>query len=217
MRPAPIDPPEIDGLLWAGFEGTEDDFAWDVGSNCGQSVPKMLMRFGNVACFEPARESYDVLERAYGHHERVRLHPAALTDASGKLTLCDVPEKISTGQLVTANQFPEATAEVGPSWTDRIVPCYSGDDLVEEYGYVPPAFMKIDVEGHEVAVLNGCQRLLVNHMPAMLIEIHTRQLGAMIYRAMHELGYRIETVRHPHYAPYSAYWSGHFWLRCFAR
>jgi hypothetical protein len=37
-----------------------------------------------------------------------------------------------------------------------------------------PDFLKIDVEGHELAVLEGAKRILQRHRPAVLVECETR-------------------------------------------
>lgn len=216
MKPAPIDPPEIDRKLWWDFAGGDYvSVAWDVGANCGQSVPKILARYGYVHCFEPADESYAVLAAAYGDNERVTLRRAALSDESGGITLCVDPDKISTGQLVTANQFPEAVSE-DPSWSLRPVPSFTGDMYLSIfYPVAPPEFVKIDVEGHEMHVLNGMRETLFRHRPALLIEIHTQDLGREVYRLLTDLGYLVETVRHPHYPRGSFNWCGHFWLKGF--
>jgi FkbM family methyltransferase len=44
------------------------------------------------------------------------------------------------------------------------------DDVVTE----PVGFIKIDVEGHEIAVFEGAQRMLNEHKPILLIESERR-------------------------------------------
>ena len=52
-----------------------------------------------------------------------------------------------------------------------------GDTLVERGISLPPAMMKVDVEGAEIDVLNGCRKILTTYRPIILAEIHDRVDG----------------------------------------
>jgi hypothetical protein len=47
---------------------------------------------------------------------------------------------------------------------------------LDDYMHLNPTFLKIDVEGFEVAVLNGAKRILSTH-PKLAIELHTGLLA----------------------------------------
>lgn len=85
----------------------------------------------------------DYIETALGDHEgQVELH----VDHDNLLKS-------------TANKRTELTASNGPS-TARIVRMRRLDDLVAQGGWQPPYALKIDTEGHELAVLTGATETL---------------------------------------------------------
>jgi hypothetical protein len=59
---------------------------------------------------------------------------------------------------------------------------------LDEYDFRDVAFIKIDVEGHEEAVLKGAQRTLATNRPSLLIEIEERHNTGSIERVAKMLG-----------------------------
>ncbi len=205
MKPAAIDPPEIHNSLWIGFNGTT---GWDIGANCGQTLPEMTGRFSTVHAFEPAAECRPWLDK----WDAVTVWPIAVSDYDGQITLTELPDKIDTGQLVTAGTHGMEWNPDQPGALSRTVPARTVDSLAEELG--PPDFLKIDVEGHEMRVLAGAWQTLTDHRPDLLIEFHAPELHLRILECLNHHGYRhIATVRHPHYEIGSPMWLQHGWVR----
>ena len=213
IRPAPIDPPEIHRHLWDGFTGR---VGWDIGSNTGQSLGEMTNRFEQVVAFEPAVECMPFLEP---WAPRVLVKQIAVSNVDGEIQLAALPDKIDTGQLVTPGTHG---MEWSVDWTStqpadivRTVASWRIDSLVEELP--PPNFWKIDVEGHEMHVLDGAEQTITDYRPDMLIEFHNPQLYDEVIETLRQHGYTsIDTVRHPHYRHGSEMWHTHGWLRVFA-
>lgn len=59
------------------------------------------------------------------------------------------------------------------------VPCIRLDDWVESHAALVPDAMKIDVEGQELAVLEGAVRVLANRRPVLAIECHCASWPAL--------------------------------------
>ncbi len=78
--PAPTDPPEVEDYLWEGWSG---HIGWDVGANCGQSIPKMVRLFKTIVAFEPASECKPFLDRVCRSHLSASWHPIALSNQDG--------------------------------------------------------------------------------------------------------------------------------------
>ena len=59
-------------------------------------------------------------------------------------------------------------------FTERVieVELVAIDDLVGDGGLPPPALVKIDVEGAEIAVLEGMRDTIERHRPAIVCELH---------------------------------------------
>lgn len=70
------------------------------------------------------------------------------------------------------------------------VPSVSLDHFVYEAANPPPTLMKIDVEGAEGEVLRGAKRLLQQHRPILLIEIHSAEQQAAVVAQTDPLGYK---------------------------
>jgi FkbM family methyltransferase len=147
MKPAPIDPPEVTDTLWAGVTGTH---GWDVGANCGQTIPLMLDRFHHVAAFEPAEECWPYLDKLAENHPALTIEHFGLSDQDTDVDLIALPDKIDTGQLVTAGTHGMEWNPDSASGLIRTVACRTVDNLTRRKKYPPPDFLKIDVEGHEL-------------------------------------------------------------------
>jgi FkbM family methyltransferase len=217
VKPAPPDPGEVSGALWGGVSG---NIAWDVGANCGQTIGILAHRFGQVVAFEPAHECLAHLwpvcvKAAEVACATIAVRPIAISDHDGEVSLIAVPDKINTGQLVTAGTYGMEWTPDAPGAQARVVTCRSLDSLAEELP--APDFLKVDVEGHEGAVLDGARRpaprqLLTGQRPSWLIEFHTPDLHRYCSDLLAQHGYQVTTVRHPHYRPGTPMWFQHGWL-----
>lgn len=76
-----------------------------------------------------------------------------------------------------------------------------------------PDFMKIDVEGFELDVINGALETIQRHKPSIFIEIHSSALGSEIKNILNPL-YQIHHVSHPHYKENTKIKNEHYFLFC---
>lgn len=197
------DPPSVERFLWADLKGS---LAFDVGGNTGQSVAQLTGKFDRIISFEPNPESYELLKQT--PCEAVRM---AVSDHTGNVVLESRSKAAALGQFTSEHQdmgFNHPWGEVEKQVT---IPCISLDEAVREFGV--PDFVKVDVEGHEVRVMHGAKRLLENHRPAWLVEIHFKDLGEEVGSILRHHGYKMHYIMHPHYAPQSTEWFNHYWIR----
>lgn len=230
VRPAVPDPPEVTSMLWDGFGcgwgGTPAVCGWDVGANCGQSIPPMSRLFRRIICFEPHPGSFEYLSKAvsgklwskFGDLEdpQIEVHQLAVTDRDGELVLALPPgEQTETGQLVTPGTPDMEWSQKDWSAVPRVtVPGRSADSLAYEFGL--PGFIKVDTEGHEAKVMNGAEDILATGMTDWLIEFHSEANSLWCQGALKDAGYKFELYRHPHYRENSRLWKAHGWIRAFA-
>ena len=213
ITPAVPDPPEIERVLWEGFSSAR--ISYDIGANCGQTIPKILSFSETVVAFEPAEEAFEYLVATF-LNPIVGLSHLAVSSRTGTVELMAAPSKIATGQLVThGTEGMEWSADEVENGVVRTLDCITLDDYIDRTHMVPD-FVKIDVEGHELDVLLGAEKLINSRPPEMLIEIHSEKLGRDV-EAMLRPFYRLETVRHPHYAEGSPLFRTHFWYKCFPK
>jgi len=209
VRPAPADPPEVWSLLWEGFYG---DLAFDIGTNCGQTLPEMGQRFTAVLGFEPCQESFHAAQEQF---PAMAILPVAVSDHDGLVTLAMAEgQHADTGMLVSPGthgmEWDVGVLESGAVHA-RKVPCRSLDSLSDEHGV--PDFCKVDTEGHELLVLLGGLHVLDRRATRWLIEFHSAALHDRCTWLLEHSGHVVETVRHPHYAEGTDLWFRHGWLR----
>jgi FkbM family methyltransferase len=138
----------------------------DVGANCGLYTRKLARLSKQVHAFEPSHWMADVLRRTSASN--VRVHEIALSDHAGYAELF-IPQ--DDRELIHGL----ASLEPSVSASDRAgvsinVPTARLDAIVHQ----EVAFVKIDVEGHELHVLNGAIELLDHSQPVFLVEAEDR-------------------------------------------
>jgi FkbM family methyltransferase len=127
--------------------------ALDAGANLGYVTSLMAARTGprgHVDSFEPHPALFQELSDNAAPWDRVRLHRTALSDRRGRAFL-KVPDYFEVNRGTASVNFQGEGCEVTLETLDDL---FAGDrfDVV-----------KIDVEGHEAAVLAGARRMLERH------------------------------------------------------
>lgn len=131
----------------------------DCGAYDGDSLRAFLRvcngRLRAAACFEPDPGNFGKL-RTYVEQlppvirERITLHQAAVSDAPGELRF------MSTG---------DTAARIGPG--DLMVSSLALDDVLATAP--APTYIKMDIEGAELAALSGARGMLAKYAPALAI------------------------------------------------
>lgn len=137
--------------------------AFDVGANVGQWATSLLevagKRGGVVHCFEPSPATFSKLKSAmakYGSEEKVFCINAGLSDLEGTMEL--YIEEEGSG----INSFYNRRLEgLGISYDkSETVQVTTVDNYCREKGISHIDFLKVDVEGHELAVLRGATEMV---------------------------------------------------------
>jgi FkbM family methyltransferase len=189
---------------WDVISAATGRVAWDVGSNVGQAAKVLAKNFDRVMAFEPCAESYAILyDEAPGNVEAL---PFAIGRVDGTITLDVAEHSINTGQLVSPGRPL-------PGWGgyqgSRTVPCRSLDSFLMHND--KPDFVKIDVEGSEIEVLEGARLLFAEVRPRVIVEVHREEHGPLVRELLP--GYELIELRHGPYArPGGPTWLNHYWL-----
>ena len=173
--------------------------AVDVGANRGVWTHQLAALCPTVYAFEPNPKMFAILDAA--RPANVIARRVALSNRSGVASL-NVPRSArgySNQHASLENNWSGATefgvVEVA---TERL------DDLD-----IPPCgFIKIDVEGHEPAVIAGAAELIARDRPTLLIELEQRHSASSIEQsitAVTELGYEAFVLKHDALRPISAF------------
>lgn len=217
VRPAALDPPEITFMLWDDFGGgwynEPKGHGWDIGVNCGQSIPIMDKLFSKYTGFEPHPDSCSFARLQYPGHD---IRQQAVSYRSGTIDLAlPTGEQTETGQLVTPGTPDMEWSVKDWSGVPRVsVECTTVDELARAIGL--PDFIKVDTEGHEARILDGARKVLDTMQTDWLIEFHSQANSLWVQGELGDRGYRLELVRHPHYREGGRLWKAHGWIRAFA-
>lgn len=135
----------------------------DVGANAGFWSLAMAERARRVVAIEPIPEIARALERRIPR--RVKVLGCALSDRPGR-ALLRIPSDAGRATIEPANPLVDE-----PPVRSVEVPLVRLDDLPFE---APLGLVKIDVEGHELAVCRGAAGRLATDRPALVIEAEER-------------------------------------------
>lgn len=179
--------------LYRQFAGP-GDLVFDVGAHLGNRTRALAALGCRVVALEPQPHVAAALRRFAGRNPRVQVVEQAVAAAAGRATL-SISERTPTVSTL-ATEWRNARArepDFGDvSWNQTVeVTATTLDALIQEFGR--PAFVKIDVEGGELGVLQG----LSTAVPALSFEFLPRALDAA--RACVA---RVETI-----GPYRFNWS----------
>lgn len=158
-------------VLTAHLDG---DFL-DVGANTGlySLMSAALRRDITVHAFEPLRAISDVLLRNLALNptlrSRIVLHRVALSAASGDAVFYETINP--HGLFSTSSTLDRAFGEQHGETRKHTVPALTLDDWIDRHGIGAVSFVKMDVEGHETAVISGAVATLRNLRPVVGIEL----------------------------------------------
>jgi FkbM family methyltransferase len=141
----------------------------DIGANIGNHSMYFADRFAQVVSIEP-NPIFCMAFRAtlaLNKLTNVQLLECGFGAQAGKLSYLQASSaNLGASHFVTAAQDLKLAADC-PQLEIKI-----GDDVVESLGLAPLSLIKIDVEGLELAVLQGLQRTLTSQDPVVMFEAH---------------------------------------------
>lgn len=135
---------------------------------------------GRCVVFEPVPALARALARGFG--KAVEVHNVALSNEAGTAEL--IIPRISPG-LSTL----EPRNALSPRALQGATRIHVRKQRLDELALTDVSFMKVDVEGHEEAVLLGAQQLLHSQRPTLLVELEERHNPGCIERVKALLGH----------------------------
>jgi FkbM family methyltransferase len=167
-----------------------DKTSVDIGAKLGMYTHRLLRHSRDVVAVEPIPLLVNMLERVFRKH-KCHVVPCALSDQPGH-TVMRIPYG-SNGEV----KFGRSTIEANNSLTHDDVAHVEEIEVelktLDECGVEGVGFIKIDVEGHELAVLKGAVATLERERPNLLVEAndhHHPDAVSKLHGLLSGLGYR---------------------------
>ncbi|SDH70086.1 FkbM family methyltransferase [Roseospirillum parvum] len=141
----------------------------DIGANIGEwalQAARLAGPEGSVLAVEPNPVLVEALHKtaALQPHLGISVRGSAVGDAEGDCLL-----QVDAGDSALSHLLAGDDPAAAPGGATR-VPLTRLDTLAESCPSRPVAVVKIDVEGHELAVLRGATRLLREDRPVLILE-----------------------------------------------
>jgi FkbM family methyltransferase len=157
----------------------KDALALDIGANEGFFARHLLPLAKSVVAFEPLPEMLARLRANY--LDKMEIVGVVLSDHAGQGEL-----RYPTGGYMSATiaESNSSVAESGRVIKTVVVPMKT----LDSFDLTNVGFIKIDVEGHEEAVLHGGLKTLGREMPNLMIEIEERHAPGSLDRVSTLLG-----------------------------
>lgn len=134
---------------------------FDVGANIGLYASLSLDIFGEhcrIYCFEPSAKAFKILSAKHGGDKKISLHNFAISDSDGKARLfSESPASVCASLL---QETFSLESELGNSSEE--VSLERIDSFCQKHNVKKIDLLKIDVEGQELSVLEGCGRMLAD-------------------------------------------------------
>jgi FkbM family methyltransferase len=139
----------------------------DVGAKAGMYTYRILARSAGVVAFEPIPMFNEALTAVF-RDKRARVEPVALSNESGKAVL-----RLPFGHF-GVRRFGRSTIDKANALNHHQIARVEELEVevrrLDDYDLADVGFIKIDVEGHEVPVLEGADATISRHRPNMLVE-----------------------------------------------
>ena len=139
------------------------DIAFDIGSHLGNRIHPWVELGAKVHAFEPQSYLYELLKKSWGHEKNVTIYPWVISGINDDIDfyVSDANPTLATCEKNWIQKSKVDHRFLNVKW-NRIVKKKSVDFdyLIKEIGV--PKFVKIDVEGAELAVIKTLNHAIEN-------------------------------------------------------
>jgi FkbM family methyltransferase len=143
-------------------------FLFDIGAHFGVFSLALAQFGGKAVAADPSPIATKMIETEVALNkcgDRVRVLQAAVSDVDGEMGL------VSSGTF-SEGYFKVEQGRLASDLTPT--QALTVDQMSVRYG--APTHVKIDVEGHEAAVLRGAKETIAKHSPLLFLELHSEMV-----------------------------------------
>jgi FkbM family methyltransferase len=148
--------------------------AIDIGAFIGawtRVLSKKVGSSGKVIAFEPIPGNYDLLKNLCNKYQNIDIYNLALSDKNSFVKMV-IPNDVRVSPIAaitcTADQLDNKRLLkfLTKDCNSRCL-----DDIIRDISIPKISFIKCDVEGHELQVMKGARRTILDHKPFLAMEI----------------------------------------------
>lgn len=157
----------------------------DIGANIGNHALFFSSLFHKVHAFEPSQTSFALLKFNTHKKNNIQCHQIGLSDSC------------TTMQMITpANNIGMGSLELAASKSDSIIVEHVNVvtlDSIECLNNAKVELIKLDVEGHELAVLTGAYETIRRNKPIILFEQQANEIvlgSSKVIEKLRSYGYK---------------------------
>lgn len=183
--------------IWAQL-CKESNYILDIGANTGiySLIAKSQNQTSNVFAVEPINVNFEVLKNNITKNKfNIHADKIALSseECEGKMYM--LKDRLNYMTSVNDNRYEKHPEIAGMSEVVEIkVPVKTYQYLEKKYKIPKVELIKIDVEGHEINVLNGMYDVVKRDKPIILLEIIGEDNATALNTMFQELGYRFISI-----------------------
>jgi len=169
------------------FLSNRNKISIDAGANVGTWTWEMARHAKAVHAFEPNPKNITKLTRNVGGLGTVTVHGTALSDHTGEAVL-RIPKGAKGHSNQRASLSPVAVGE-----DQAFTPVRVDQKRLDDFDFTDVGFIKIDVEGFELPLLEGARGTIARDRPNLLIEmeeIHAKRPVSDLVQDVMAFGYR---------------------------
>jgi len=185
--------------------------ALDIGSNTGQYLSLFAPRFNKIIAFEPSKEAFEELKIRSGKYANVEIINKGALDFNGTILVYKHENSWKRKEVSIMEKGNE-----GFGWGQVTEELKIDVVKIDSLNIREIEFIKIDVEGAELKVLEGSLKTINEFRPKIFIEVHEESLGNKVMQLL-DRAYAFKIVRHPAYRPKTSLWRNHYFLFAVAR
>lgn len=180
---------------------------YDVGAHFGYSAmcfAALTGETGTVIAFEPnvfnkKRFEYFLTENK-DLEKVIRIYDIAIADKAGEEDFNfndNLDDGTSSGSFIESSHtfYEKDSYEKNLGYKKVKTRTISLDSLSDIGVTEPPYLIKIDIEGAEYLALEGARKVISEHKPMLLIEIHSIFNMLKVGQVLHDLNYKIELLK----------------------
>ena len=161
------------------------DMCLDIGAHVGIWSQRLSKDYNEVICFEPLKKHIECHKKNCEGLKNITLHECALSNKNEyrQITTKDRNSGMTTLEPNISNRWSSKTKKVELVKTK----------ILDDFNFGKIDFIKLDVEGHEISVLNGAKETIKKYYPKIFIEVwdkHYTKVSEVIFN----MGYTMNKI-----------------------